>query len=61
VPEEHLARLTERFWRATTATPGSGLGLAIAERLTTAHGGRFTVGNGDRGGLAVTITLRTAR
>jgi len=60
VPEEHLARLTERFWRATTATPGSGLGLAIAERLTTAHGGRFTVAPGDRGGLAVTITLRTA-
>ena len=60
VPEEHLERLTERFWRATTATPGSGLGLAIAERLTTAHGGRFTVTRSDRGGLAVTVTLRTA-
>jgi signal transduction histidine kinase len=60
VPEEHLRRLTERFWRATTTTPGSGLGLAIAERLTTAHGGRFTVAQGERGGLAVTITLRTA-
>lgn len=60
VPGEHLQRLTERFWRATTATPGSGLGLAIAERLTTAHGGHLTVRRGDRGGLAVDITLRTA-
>jgi signal transduction histidine kinase len=60
VPREHLRRLTERFWRASTTTPGSGLGLAIAERLTTAHGGRFTVRHSDRGGLAVDITLRTA-
>ncbi|GAB1513685.1 sensor histidine kinase [Actinophytocola sp. KF-1] len=60
VPREHLRRLTERFWRAATTTPGSGLGLAIAERLTTAHGGHLTVRGGDRGGLAVDITLRTA-
>lgn len=60
VPPAQLERLTERFWRANTSTPGSGLGLAIGERLTTAHGGRLTVRVGDRGGLAVDITLRTA-
>lgn len=60
VPPAHLERLTERFWRAATETPGSGLGLAIGERLTTAHGGYLTVRAGDRGGLAVDITLRTA-
>jgi signal transduction histidine kinase len=61
VPPDELPRLTERFWRGTnTRSPGSGLGLAIAERLTTAHGGRFAVCQGDRGGLAVRITLAVA-
>ncbi|OLF12058.1 two-component sensor histidine kinase [Actinophytocola xinjiangensis] len=58
VPTEELPLLTERFWRGrTNDAPGSGLGLAIADRLTTAHGGRFAVGPGERGGLAVRITL----
>lgn len=61
VPAEELPRLTERFWRGTNNdAPGSGLGLAIADRLTTANGGRFTVFPGERGGLAVRITLAAA-
>jgi signal transduction histidine kinase len=55
VAEEHLPKLTDRFWRAGQG-PGTGLGLAIAERLVTARGGHLSIHTGQPG-LVVRIVL----
>lgn len=55
IPEEHLARIFERFYRVPQSdddkdTKGSGLGLAIVGAIIEKHGGRVevdsTVGEG---------------
>lgn len=56
IPEEHLPRLTERFYRVDAArgpdAEGTGLGLAIVKHILTRHRGRLTIdsrlGEGSR-------------
>ncbi len=47
IPKEHLARLTERFYRVDSARTrnigGTGLGLAIAKGIMTRHRGAITI------------------
>ncbi|QGZ66632.1 ATP-binding protein [Paraburkholderia acidisoli] len=52
-----LARLTDRFYRASGAqSPGSGLGLSIVERIANYFNGAMTLGPGNDGrGLGVVI------
>ncbi len=60
--EEHdLARLFERFYRASSATsraiPGSGLGLSIVETVVAHHGGRMEVESTVGQGTTMTAVL----
>ena len=57
IPEEHRARVMQRFVRETTdGAPGSGLGLAIVQTIAQAHGASVGLDASPRlGGLRVTV------
>ncbi|WLP89929.1 HAMP domain-containing sensor histidine kinase [Gordonia sp. NB41Y] len=62
VPAADLERLTERFYRGTTAEgSGTGLGLSIAATLVRTIGGRLELHAGDPTGLVVDLILPVAR
>ena len=52
IPEEHLERVFERFFRSDPSrqhsTDGTGLGLAITKSIVAAHGGTITVTSSDK-------------
>jgi PAS domain S-box-containing protein len=52
-------RIFEPFF--TTKTHGTGLGLAISKRIIEAHGGQIAVGEDDRPGAEILITLPRER
>jgi len=60
IPEEHLPRLSERFYRVDRGrsrdTGGTGLGLAIVKHIMNRHGGRLQIES--RVGEGSTFTLR---
>ncbi|MDI6025415.1 ATP-binding protein [Corticibacterium sp. UT-5YL-CI-8] len=47
IPEEHIPRITERFYRVDVETSrtqkGTGLGLSIVKHILTRHGGRLSI------------------
>ncbi|WP_213637631.1 ATP-binding protein, partial [Providencia rettgeri] len=51
IPEEHLAKLFDRFYRVDKSrqrkNEGSGIGLAIVKSIVSAHKGRITVTSDD--------------
>lgn len=61
IPNEALAHIFERFYRADRARSrsegGSGLGLAIARQLIEAHGGQLTAANNTEGGALFILKL----
>lgn len=61
IPEEALAHIFERFYRAdrsrSRAQGGTGLGLAIALHLAQVHGGDLSASNHPQGGALFTLRL----
>jgi len=58
VPQEHLERIFDKFYRITAAdrVTGTGLGLSICKGIIEAHGGRIWAENVSNG-LAFNLTL----
>jgi two-component system phosphate regulon sensor histidine kinase PhoR len=60
IGEEHLSRLTERFYRVDKGRSrnmgGSGLGLAIVKHIVNRHRGRLRITSND-GESCFSITL----
>jgi two-component system sensor histidine kinase CiaH len=61
IPDEHLRRVFNRFYRVdrarSRATGGAGLGLAIAQALVTAHGGQIMLSSSPGRGTVATVRL----
>jgi len=64
IPEHHLVRLTERFYRVDThrsrAGGGTGLGLAIVKHIANRHRGRLAFESVEGAGTTVTLLLPAA-
>lgn len=59
ISDDDLTHVTERFYRSPAArsTPGSGLGLSIVLEIVERHGGQLSIGHGQNGGTAVTLSF----
>ncbi len=61
IPAVELSRLSQRFFRASTATrnavPGVGLGLTITKAIVTAHGGRLDIASEEGAGTSISLRL----
>jgi signal transduction histidine kinase len=61
IPQEHLPRIFERFYKADAARKaagGSGLGLSIVKAIVVRHGGTITARN-DGGAVFEIVLPRT--
>lgn len=61
IPEEHLERIFERFYRAPNSsagyTDGSGLGLSICKGIINRHGGQIWAESSPGKGMSITFSL----
>ena len=61
IPEEHIPRITERFYRVdvdtSRAQKGTGLGLSIVKHILTRHNARLTIKSEVGKGAAFTVHL----
>ena len=61
IPEEHIPRITERFYRVDVETSraqkGTGLGLAIVKHILTRHNARLSIKSELGQGAAFTVHL----
>ena len=57
IDEKDYAQAVKRGIRLDETTPGTGFGLAIVDDLARAYKGSMMLGEADKGGLQVTLTL----
>ena len=61
IPEEHIPRITERFYRVdvdtSRAQKGTGLGLSIVKHILTRHNARLTIKSEVGNGASFTVHL----
>lgn len=59
IPEEHIPRITERFYRVDVETSraqkGTGLGLSIVKHILTRHNARLSIRSDAGNGAAFTV------
>ncbi|MBB6468943.1 two-component system phosphate regulon sensor histidine kinase PhoR [Aminobacter lissarensis] len=64
IPEEHIPRVTERFYRVDVETSraqkGTGLGLSIVKHILTRHGARLSIRSKLGEGAAFTVHFPVA-
>lgn len=64
IPDEHIPRVTERFYRVDVETSrahkGTGLGLSIVKHILTRHGARLSIRSRQGEGSAFTVHLPVA-
>lgn len=64
IPEEHIPRVTERFYRvdiqSSRAQKGTGLGLAIVKHILTRHNGRLAIASHPGEGAEFSVYLPRA-
>lgn len=62
IPEQHIGKVCERFYRGTDSvhTDGTGLGLSIVQAITRRYGGRFRLepARSDHSGVRAVFELR---
>ena len=65
IPQEHIPRLTERFYRVDSARSrelgGTGLGLAIVKHIVNRHRGILTVTSKEGAGSTFTVSFPIPR
>jgi two-component system phosphate regulon sensor histidine kinase PhoR len=65
IAPEHLARLTERFYRVDSSrsrdTGGTGLGLSIVKHVMQRHGGELLISSDLGRGSTFTLILPASR
>lgn len=65
IPTEHLAHLTERFYRVDKGRSrdkgGTGLGLAIVQHIVQRHGGQLIINSGVGQGSEFIVTFPESR
>ncbi len=60
IPPDAMARVTQRYFRASNHASGSGLGLAISKEIIILHGGTLALASpppGQEKGTEITLTL----
>lgn len=57
IPQEHLPRIKDKFYKANQTQRGSGIGLAVADEIMQMHNGTLNIESTQGIGTTVTLTF----